>query len=333
MASSCYGEVLEPRQGGSEVFVNGTPIAVDEGLRFSYSITKIDSNLGKNLNRERNAVGRSAYSSAIKAILKSVKSSESVWGELARQLQLPVDKRGDELRWNEIESTTAQGLAEVPGIKPVYMTPEERNALSANDIEQIEEQGRAIIFVSGKAIGKAKGRLDTMEEVKGEYNESFTLGIVDVAKLEAHELESLRSGRIMKELLEGRGMPPFPPVYIAERLRATRYDFTGTKGYWDPEQKRILIKRDQLATRSDFLGVLLHEYCHCISGAADNTRDFENELTSMCGLLADALVAGQDAERLMSAGISATSQGLGPMPDQIGLQKLVGRFSLGRFKR
>ena len=42
-------------------------------------------------------------------------------------------------------------------------------------------------------------------------------------------------------------------------------------------------KRSVLSNSTDFCGVLLHEFAHYQHGFADNTRDFENDLTNMLG--------------------------------------------------
>ena len=49
-------------------------IAEDDGLLFSYNVTKVDAKLRRALNQERSNVGCSAYTDRIKAILLSVET-------------------------------------------------------------------------------------------------------------------------------------------------------------------------------------------------------------------------------------------------------------------
>ena len=56
-------------------------------------------------------------------------------------------------------------------------------------------------------------------------------------------------------------------------------------GLWEPDKKRIIIKRDQLKDLSAYAGTVLHETAHAISGAGDVSREFENALTLLLGMV------------------------------------------------
>ncbi len=62
------------RGGAASVYVRGVRVADDDGLLFSYNVTKVDAKLRRALNRERSNVGRSAYTDRIKAILLAVET-------------------------------------------------------------------------------------------------------------------------------------------------------------------------------------------------------------------------------------------------------------------
>ena len=67
------GQVLaRPGDTPRSVYVRGVRVAEDDGLLFSYNVTKVDAKLRRALNRERSNVGRSAYTDRIKAILLAV---------------------------------------------------------------------------------------------------------------------------------------------------------------------------------------------------------------------------------------------------------------------
>jgi hypothetical protein len=52
--------------------------------------------------------------------------------------------------------------------------------------------------------------------------------------------------------------------------------------------RRIIVRRDQLATRTQFAGTLLHELAHAQSGEPDNSLEFEDALTVVLGRVAHA---------------------------------------------
>ena len=69
------GQVLaRPGDAPRSVYVRGVRVAEDDGLLFSYNVTKVDAKLRRALNRERSNVGRSAYTDRIKAILLAVEA-------------------------------------------------------------------------------------------------------------------------------------------------------------------------------------------------------------------------------------------------------------------
>ena len=49
---------------------------------------------------------------------------------------------------------------------------------------------------------------------------------------------------------------------------------TEAVGVWDEAEQLIVIKRDQLSSPPAFLGTLLHEIGHALSGAPDVSREF-----------------------------------------------------------
>jgi hypothetical protein len=56
-------------------------------------------------------------------------------------------------------------------------------------------------------------------------------------------------------------------------------------GVWEPAERWIVIRRDQLLALESFAGTVLHETAHAISGASDVSIDFELALTDLLGKL------------------------------------------------
>lgn len=71
-------------------------------------------------------------------------------------------------------------------------------------------------------------------------------------------------------------------IRISETMRNN--DFGNTLGVYSPKDG-IIVKRSKLNSKKSFLGMLIHEFTHHISGANDHTREFENQLTEFLGIL------------------------------------------------
>ena len=60
------------------------------------------------------------------------------------------------------------------------------------------------------------------------------------------------------------------------------------QGLWEPDKKRIIVKRSELASLTSFAGTLLHEITHASSGYPDVSRESESALTEVTGQLSGA---------------------------------------------
>jgi hypothetical protein len=68
-----------------------------------------------------------------------------------------------------------------------------------------------------------------------------------------------------------------------ERLRPDFGSNYEPVGLWQPDRRRIIIKRSELRSVATFAGALLHEMTHASTGLLDVTRDFERALTTTLG--------------------------------------------------
>ena len=64
------------------------------------------------------------------------------------------------------------------------------------------------------------------------------------------------------------------------------------RGLWEPDKRRIVIKRTELAKLASFAGTLLHEITHAKTGFPDVSREFEDALTEVIGQLSTARLRG-----------------------------------------
>jgi hypothetical protein len=58
-------------------------------------------------------------------------------------------------------------------------------------------------------------------------------------------------------------------------------------GVWEPRERRIVVRRDQLGDATSYLGTFLHELTHALWGFNDLTFEFEESLTRQLGTVAD----------------------------------------------
>jgi len=69
-------------------------------------------------------------------------------------------------------------------------------------------------------------------------------------------------------------------------MRVETFSYHEATGVWEPDTRRIIIKRDQLRSVSTYAGTLLHETAHAVTGASDVSEEFETALTELLGKLA-----------------------------------------------
>lgn len=74
-------------------------------------------------------------------------------------------------------------------------------------------------------------------------------------------------------------------IKISETMRPEFNTGRECQGLWEPDKRRIIIKRSVLADIESFAGTLLHEITHAKTGFSDVSREFESELTEVIGVL------------------------------------------------
>lgn len=281
-----YGQVLEHGSGPARIYVNGVRVAEEEDMLFSYNVTSLTAPMRKALNRERTNVGRSAYSDRLKGMLLACRSVD-VATRLVDDLERYEDgTMHDELGWIDVQAH-ACGLLNERG-RVVFSTASELKA-SPDSAYRAERDGYRVVVVPEGLNRKINGQQDatgqpirTVAQYEKEFNESFEYAFVDEDELtpEEREVWALR-----EPVLDAvGGAPKLREVLVSETMRLER-GFEAV-GVWQAESGRIVVRRDQLRRRESFTGTLLHELAHARSGAPDMTRAFEDELTSLLGLLA-----------------------------------------------
>jgi hypothetical protein len=274
-----YGEVYPTKNGIATIYVNGVQVAKEEDFMFSYNITNINAQVKKALNRERSNVGRTAYSDTVKNILKQCKS-EGVLLTLVKDLENVM--RGtnkDESSWVDVASYAAKTLHKIGNV--VFLTPTERSNLTNQHVEILEQSGKKLVMITDNVYEKIKDDVTTFSNVYFEYQENFKYKFVGYDSLSEQERNVFDSKDIVITFLKKHQYRCNVSVRISETIRVGIYG-ESTMGVCDPSEG-IIIKRSVLRDPVNFKGVLVHEFAHFVSGASDNTREFENILTDMLG--------------------------------------------------
>ena len=293
-----YGEVLEKQGSTSCIYINGVKVAEESNFLFSYNITSLKTKKKKALNRERTNVGRTAYTTRIKDILKDC-SSDTVIQQLVDDFQkFGSGIRHDELSWNDVAMYASRKISEIEEDTTFVSTEDLKNDPSL--IDDMKRNGFNPVVVPENLIkrmedynaGAEEGRiLVTANQYLIDEQKRFNPKIVEIDSLSSSERTIFEMTDNILNLIGGKPNT-VKEILIVDNIYKSEY-LSETVGLWDPEENRILIKRDQLKSIKAYAGTLLHECAHAISKASDVSRDFEEELTKIIGILVSDILYKQ----------------------------------------
>jgi len=285
--STQYGQILRRTQGGkARVYVKGLLVAEEEDFAFSYNITSLTAAMNKALNRERTNVGRTAYADRVKAMLLASDSdevAETLTNDLTRMEQ---GTNRDEVKWVDVAVHACQILNAKR--KVVFVTADQRTQAS-DAIDHAISDGYKVVTVPENIQERLHGARDILgnpvrdlEVFQTEFAASFEFAFVDRQRLSPAERRIFDSQAELAKLVGG--LPrEVKEIRISETMRPDFASNCDAAGLWEPQKRRIIIKRSQLRSLEGFAGTLLHEITHARSGCEDVTREFENELTVTLG--------------------------------------------------
>jgi len=288
METTKYGAVLERRGNLARIYVNGVKVSEEENFLFSYNITSLTSVIRKALNRERSNVGRSAYSTRVKSILLSCGNKE-VAECLVNDLKgYHTGEMHDELKWIDVQEHSVKLLNAFERV--VFFTPEEL-MYAKNMVDEAKTSGYQVITIPENLRQRIQGlkdisgnRVRDLSQFYSEYYESFEFRFVDPNDLTLQERENFRKTDKILNLIGGKPRK-IREIKISETMRKEIGSFVERAGVWEESTGRIIIKRSQLKDIAGYAGTLIHEVAHAVSGTTDVSREFENELTSLLGIV------------------------------------------------
>jgi len=285
-----YGLVLaKPNRGSGRIYVNGLRVAEEKNYLFSYDVTSPTKALRAALNRERTNVGRTAYTDRVKAILLAA-TSEAVANRLAEDLSLYASGTWhDETQLVDVGVHACQVL-NASG-KVIFMTPDELS-YARDFVDRAEDDGYRVVVVPTNIRVKLEGATDItgapivdLGRFKEEWNQSFSFSFVDPAKLTKAERAVFDRTDAVLALRGGRPAQ-VKEILISKTMRLGSAGYAEAAGVWEPDEGRIVIKRDQLRSLSSYAGTLLHEVAHAETGTPDISSGFEDALTGELGQVA-----------------------------------------------
>jgi len=283
-----YGDVLDKKGNASRIYVNGVKVAEEENFMFSYNITSLTKKIKKALNRERTNVGRSAYSDRVKSILLMSESKE-IAQKLVNDLKnYSLGEMHDELKWLDVQEHAVKILNASEEV--IFLTPEELIE-DPRMVDEAKSGGYDLITIPTNLKEKIKKSTDIhgndirdLGQFYKEYGDSFEFKFVEIHDLTDNEKEVFAYTNKIFKLIGGEP-GNIKEIKISETMKKESDSFMEANGIWETSNGRIIIKRSQLRSIEAFSGTLIHEIAHATSGAGDVSREFEQELTRLLGII------------------------------------------------
>src|SRR5918992_646297 len=289
LAETAVGVVLKRPKGAARIYVNGLRVAEEQNYLFSYDITSPTKALRAALNRERSNVGRTAYTDRVKSIVLAA-TSEAVASALAEDLS-----RFESGRWHDEVQLVDVGVHACRVLnatgKVIFLTPAELN--SARDfVDRAEDDGYRVVVVPQNIRRKLAGLEDItgapivdLDRYSAQWNESFQFSFVEPSEMTVDERAIYNRTDAILDLVGGRPKH-VRDILISTTMRLGASGYAEAAGVWEPKERRIVVKRDQLRSLERYAGTLLHEIAHARSRTADISAGFEEALTAELGEVA-----------------------------------------------
>lgn len=286
-----YGEIYKKAKPDEKasIYINGMKIAQEDNFIFNYNITNINASIKKALNRERTNVGRNAYTDRIKQILLNA-SNEEVLNIMMKQLEkVSYGNNCDEIAWLDVAIHMAKQVNAQGNV--VFLA--QGSCISADIIDTIQLEGKKIIYIPENIVSKfdrikdSKGNsMSTLSAFIKSYEQNFEFDFVKYKDLTKEEQTIYDLSKNIASKLKLKTV--LSKVKISNTMhKSTEYDIVGL---CNRAADIIIIKRSQLESPEKFLGTFLHEAIHYKTSESDCTREFENELTKIIGILAYKLI-------------------------------------------
>lgn len=285
------GEIYEAVSGESYLYVNGQQMSEAKNFLFSYNLLNVSGRVKSAPGRDRQLRTFEPYKKQIVKLLRNAKST-TVIDALVEDLERPRDQSHEEQAWTEVRLIASENRHS-KGTNFVYITHEELKSLSAYDREIAE--GFGYEFSEPMTLTEMRSFLSkfpdakTLETIRKDYDQGFEFEWVEPQDLSDDELSNFTLAvESAKRTLSEGGLKHDFTVRVSETLMVSSSGID-TLGLWCPDEREIVLKRSVLLDLQQTYITVFHEFAHAQHGYSDNTRDFEDDLGDMIGLLAMAL--------------------------------------------
>lgn len=292
LENAAVGQVLKKNGNYAAIYINGVQVAHEQNFLFSYNIIALDSKMLTTIYRERPYVGRSAYVAKVKEILVSCRTQKLAKLLINDMANYSQGTNHDELSWLEVQENAIKILNSFS--KAIFLTPEDLQNY-ANLVDRAQGERYEII----KIPSNLKQRIHASRDITGtpirdidqfyhDYKKGFKFRFVAPEALQPDEREIFNTTTAILNLIGGKPVP-VKHIEISEKMQKELKSDQEAAGFWDSSTGTIIINRSQLTSIKDYTAALLHELSHATSGAPDESRNFENELTKLLGSLSARL--------------------------------------------
>jgi len=296
------GQVINPDGATPGVYIHGVRVNEEPDFLFSYNISNLDPQLSRFLNRERQAVSRSAYGTVLREMLLECEA-ELIRNSLAAELENRNNTEScyEVRRWSDVGVFALERLCEQ---KSVVAVSQHQLEYDRHHIDDMRKEGTLPILMKEpelKRIRKLQQELNTkirlLEDWIEQDQEKYDLDPVPESEMSESE-KNVYSTRNRLMRLVGIPEDDEPEIIVSNTTRPPKNSGeaggviieTHVLGYYDPLTDTIVIHRDQLKANVDFVGTLLHELAHRTSRRPDIDRGFELELTRYLGMVGASAV-------------------------------------------
>jgi len=224
----------------------------------------------------------------VKSILLSCKSKEVAEHLMNDLREFYTGMMHDELKWIDVQEHAVKILKAVERV--VFFTTEEL-MYATNMVDEAKKSGYRIVTIPENLKQRIQGLRDIsgapirdLSQFYTEYNESFEFKFIDPSELTPSEREIFDRTKQILDLVGGKPRK-VKKIKISETMRKELGSFVEPSGVWEESTGTIIIKRSELKSIESYAGALLHELAHAISGTSDVTREFEEELTKLLGII------------------------------------------------
>ncbi|MGI4022493.1 MAG: hypothetical protein ACRYFA_13385 [Janthinobacterium lividum] len=206
------------------------------------------------------------------------------------------------MKWIDVQEHAAKILNKYKRV--VFVTAEEIEH-GTDLVNEARQGGAEIVVIPSNLRDKiaeqneneqGENKVNIFTEFVQERTQNFEFKILSENELTDSEKEVFFKKDKIFQIIGGKPNK-IKSVIVSETMQKDNMTFSQAAAVWEPATQRIIIWRPKLKNEQEFVGILLHEISHAISGATDATRDFENELTRLLGIFGKNVIDLENVEK------------------------------------